>query len=48
MSPFSKYIYKYIYLFIDMTFSADVGKNPSSPHMQINQTTDVHKICVIS
>lgn len=27
-----------------MKFSPDADKNPYDPHIQINQTTDVHKL----
>lgn len=40
----SKYISKDA---VDMEFSPDVDNNQFNPHMQINQTIDVHKLCVI-
>lgn len=29
-----------------MTFSPDVDNNPSNPHVQWTEATDVHKLCV--
>lgn len=40
----SKYISKGV---TDMKFPPDVGNNPSNPHIQRNQTIDVHKLSYI-